>query len=247
MQQYFIDMDITVGNKIIMEDKDDCFHLKKVMRAKKGTQIEIVAKQSVYGCEVTQLEPHIELDVLMQIERKSELPIEVTIIQGLPKLDKMDLIIQKGTELGASAFIPWNAKRSVVKYDAKKEQQKQSRWQKIAKEAAEQAHRNQIPEIHSIVSTNQLQHIMETFDAIFIGSERLAKTIFEKQLLMKTLTGYTEGTKIACIIGPEGGIDEDEFQIFLNHQAIEIPFGNRILRTETAPLYFLSAVSFLYE
>lgn len=247
MQQYFIDFEIRVGETFSMKNADDCFHLKKVMRAKIGTRVEIVSNCIVYECEVCEIEPSLSLYVITYKKRDVELPVHVTIIQGLPKLDKMDLIIQKGTELGASAFIPWGAKRSIVKYDIKKAKQKQLRWQKIAKEAAEQAHRNMIPEILETVSTNELIQQLSYFDAILIGSERLAKEQTERQLFIQTLAQYQKGSRIACIIGPEGGIDEMEFQHFIDHGALEMSFGPRILRTETASLYFLSIVSFMYE
>lgn len=247
MQQYFIDFAISVGETFKMDNADDCFHLKKVMRAKVGTKIEIVSEQCTYECELYQVDPDIECTVLNKKDKQVELPIEVTVIQGLPKLDKMDLIIQKGTELGAKSFIPWNAKRSVVKYDEKKEKQKRVRWQKIAKEAAEQAHRHCIPMIEVVVSTSQLLKQLSYFDAVFIGSERIAKEVLKPQMLMSQLESYKAGAKIACIIGPEGGIDDTEFDAFLENNAIEIPFGPRILRTETASLYFLSAISFIYE
>lgn len=247
MQQYFIDFEIRVGETFSIDNADDCFHLKKVMRAKVGTTIEVVSQEIAYVCEVIELEPNLNLTVLMQLNRDVELPVKVTIIQGLPKLDKMDLIIQKGTELGACCFIPWNAKRSIVKYDAKKEKQKHIRWQKIAKEAAEQAHRNTIPEIAQTLSTSELIERLATFDAVFIGSERLAKEQSEQKGLMQYLAQYQAGAQIACIIGPEGGIDEVEFQKFIENQATEIPFGPRILRTETASFYFLSVMSFIYE
>lgn len=247
MQQYFVDFRVTVGETFILDNQDDCFHLKKVMRAKVGTQIEVVAEQRVYLCEIVQLEPNIELLVLTEEDRNAELPIAITIIQGLPKLDKMELIIQKGTELGANTFIPWHAKRSIVKYDGKKASQKLQRWQKIAKEAAEQAHRNCIPEVQPIKTTAELAKELLHFDAVFIGSERVAKMTGQQNILPKQLQNAKVGMKIACIIGPEGGIDDEEFQFFIEQQAIETAFGPRILRTETAPLYFLSAVSFACE
>lgn len=247
MQQYFLEHDLEIGQVFKLENKDDCFHLKKVMRAKAGTQIEIAAAENIYECEVVMLEPEITCQVKFKKERNAEMPIEITIIQGLPKLDKMDFIIQKGVELGATRFIPWNAKRSIVKYDTKKAEQKRIRWQKIAKEAAEQAHRNKIPEVTSVMMTKEvLQHVVE-YDAVLIGSERLAKEEIQKQYLLKQLKDYPTGSKIACIIGPEGGIDDTEFEQFLQKKCLETTFGRRILRTETASLYFLSAVGFLYE
>lgn len=247
MQQYFVESSAMINEVIRLSDADDCFHLKKVMRAKIGTKIEIVVEEVVYECEVSQLDPIIELRILSNKKRNAELPIKVTIIQGLPKLDKMDLIIQKGTELGAISFIPWMAKRSIVKYDEKKTNQKITRWKKIAKEAAEQAHRNYIPEVCGVATTTNLLSELSKFDAVFIGSERLAKEELQPQRLMQQLQSYKQDAHIACVIGPEGGIDDDEFALFLEKNAIETTFGPRILRTETASLYFLSAVSFVNE
>lgn len=246
MQQYFIEQQLEIGMEFTLENKDDCFHIVKVMRAKRGTQVEIVADRIVYICEIKSTEPVI-LKCLSRMQRDAELPIQVTIIQGLPKLDKMDVIIQKATELGAQKIIPWEARRSIVKYESKKAKQKHERWRKIAKEAAEQAHRNSVPTIVPIMSLNDILKEVTAYDAILIGSERLAKEKVQQQFLLNQLKRYKNGAKIACVIGPEGGIDDREFDAFLNVGAEETVFGPRILRTETASLYFLSAMSLACE
>lgn len=247
MQQYFVNQSISVQQSFVLSDKEDCFHLKKVMRAKIGTEVEIVANQAVYCCTIQSLDPEIVLFVENEKIRAVELPVEVTIIQGLPKLDKMDYIVQKATELGAHHIIPWKAKRSIVKYDAKKASQKVERWQKIAKEAAEQSHRNMIPVIADMRTTGEVIPMLSAYDVIFIGSERFAKESNQSFSLLTTLQTLKKGMKVACLIGPEGGIDDHEFAQFLEQKAIEISLGPRILRTETASMYLLSNLSLVLE
>ena len=189
-----------------------------------------------------------EIEVILDsmIEAQTELPIEVTIAQGLPKGDKFEWVIQKATECGASEFIPLEMERSVVKLDAKKAGKKIERWNKIAKEAAEQSHRQMVPTVTSVQTLKQLLAKASQYDICLFAYEETAK---QGQLaqLKQTLSTIENHKKLLVIVGPEGGISEKEETILLESGFKPCALGPRILRTETAPIYILSAISYALE
>jgi 16S rRNA (uracil1498-N3)-methyltransferase len=155
----------------------------------------------------------------------------------LPKGDKLEWIVQKGTEIGAVSFLPFTSERTVVKIDARKAEKKLERWHRIAKEAAEQAHRGRIPDVSRPLSWKELLSKIEAAEVAWIAYERggvpLAQAISE-----------TDARNILLIIGPEGGFSEKEIEEAKGSGAIPITLGSRILRTETAPLAALSCILF---
>src|SRR5690606_34882975 len=170
MQRYFIPEE-NKKNDIITVDGDDAHHIVRVMRMQVGDKI-ICNPPNTTGaiCEIVQIDEHaVKAKVTEWLKNNTELPVFVTIAQGLPKGDKMDLILQKGTELGASAFIPFQSKRSVVKWDARKVDKKITRYAKIIKEASEQSHRNYLPEIKSIMNLKELIKESETYHVKIIA------------------------------------------------------------------------------
>lgn len=170
----------------------------------------------------------------------------MTIASGLPKGDKLELIIQKGTELGAFSFLPFSAKRSIVKWDEKKAVKKVERWQKIAKEAAEQSHRRFIPNVHNPVNLSVLINLSQEFTYKLIAYEEVAKQ-GEGSVLAETLLQMKPGESLLVVFGPEGGLAVDEIEVLINNGFRACALGPRILRTETAPLYLLSALSYQFE
>ena len=180
------------------------------------------------------------------IEAQTELPIEVTIAQGLPKGDKFEWVIQKATECGASEFIPLEMERSVVKLDARKAGKKIERWNKIAKEAAEQSHRQMVPNVTSVQTLKQLLANASQYDICLFAYEETAKQ-GELAQLKQTLSTIENYKKLLVIVGPEGGISEKEETILLESGFKPCALGPRILRTETAPIYILSAISYALE
>jgi 16S rRNA (uracil1498-N3)-methyltransferase len=164
----------------------------------------------------------------------------------LPKGDKLEWIIQKGTELGASSFIPFNAARSIVKLEQKKIGKKLDRWQKIAKEASEQSYRNKVPTVIEPCQFNELLKIANDYDVKIVAYEESAKQ-GEKKNLAKAFDELTDGSSLLAVFGPEGGLTEQEVSKLEELGFLVCSFGPRILRTETAPLYLLSAVSYYFE
>ncbi len=191
-------------------------------------------------------ENQIIAQVVQWIEEEIELPVSVTIVSGLPKGDKLEWIIQKGTELGAYQFIPFIATRSVVKWDDKKADKKLVRWNKIAKEAAEQSHRKRIPEVSAPIKLTSLVELGKNYDVKLIAYEEEAKS-GETSILAQNLSSLEKGQSILVVFGPEGGLTDTEVSLLKENGFQTCGLGPRILRTETAPLYLLSAVSYHFE
>ncbi|MBW3113056.1 16S rRNA (uracil(1498)-N(3))-methyltransferase [Bacillus sp. MCCB 382] len=245
MQRYFINSLYRENDPIIITG-DDYHHMVRVMRMKEEDEVFVVFKDQASA--ITRIETissdAVELSIVQWETSTKELPIKVTIASGLPKGDKLELIFQKGTELGATRFIPFNADRSIVKWDDKKAKKKTERWEKIVKEAAEQSHRLLVPEVSAPVSLKQL--IQEPFEYKLVAYEEDARA-GEKGNLSKVLTSIEPGQSILVVFGPEGGLSEKEIELLRSEGFLTCGLGPRILRTETAPLYVLSAISYQLE
>ena len=244
MQRYFAKQE--EDTFIIQED--DYHHIVRVMRMNVGDKIYCVNNdQQVAQCSIENIfENEVTAKVVQWLEGEIELPVSVSIVSGLPKGDKLEWIIQKGTELGAYEFIPFIAARSVVKWDEKKGAKKLIRWNKIAKEAAEQSHRTMIPEVSIPISMKELIKRSKSYDVKIIAYEEEAKE-GESAMLTKKLQSMTKGQTILALFGPEGGLSESEVNLLKEQDFVTCGLGPRILRTETAPLYLLSAVSYHFE
>jgi 16S rRNA (uracil1498-N3)-methyltransferase len=246
MQRYFAPYS-EEGNFFTITD-EDFHHIKKVMRMKENDKLICVNnEQRAAICSITKIsDEQITVDVIEWIDEDAELPVHVTIVNGLPKGDKLEWIIQKCTELGAARFIPFTAARSVVKWDEKKGDKKCARWQKIAKEAAEQSHRNKIPEVVNPTSLQTLVQLAKDYDVKLVAYEEEAKQ-GETSVLASTLKAMEKGKTLLAVFGPEGGLSPSEIQTLKDNGFTACGLGPRILRTETAPLYLLSAVSYQLE
>lgn len=197
-----------------------------------------------YTCSITELnEDEILATILYVRENDLELPSKIFLFQGLPKSDKMELIIQKAVELGAYEIIPVATKRSVVKLDAKKEANKQKRWQAISESAAKQSKRMLIPAVTPVKTFEEAVAYAKQLDVRLIPYE-LAKGMEETK---KILSGIEPGQSVGIFIGPEGGFDEEEIALAMRHNVQPITLGRRILRTETAGMTTLSILMYLLE
>ncbi|MFS0672858.1 16S rRNA (uracil(1498)-N(3))-methyltransferase [Ornithinibacillus sp. 179-J 7C1 HS] len=247
MQRYFIP-ESNWDHDTVTIDGDDAHHIIRVMRMKVEDKIICNPPKSKGAvCKIIQIATnYVMAKVEEWIENDSELPVSITIAQGLPKADKMDLVLQKGTELGASAFIPFIAERSVVKWDTKKEEKKLIRYAKIVKEASEQSHRNHLPEIKPAMNLKQLLEESATYDVLLIAYEEEAKTA-NYQSFASVVREFKRGEKIMICIGPEGGFSPHEVDTLKEHNFIPVRLGPRILRTETAALYALASISYHLE
>ncbi|PLT30955.1 16S rRNA (uracil(1498)-N(3))-methyltransferase [Peribacillus deserti] len=247
MQRYFISKESIEGSLVTITG-DDFHHLANVMRSKPGDHILCVVPQEKTALvEITEITNEaIHANVIKWMDESKEMPIKVTIASGLPKGDKLDYIIQKGTELGAAGFIPFIAARSIVKWDEKKAAKKTERLQKIAKEAAEQSHRGIVPSIANPVRINELIKLSDEYKYKLIAYEEDAK-LGEASQFAGILKEVRNGESVLFVFGPEGGLSSDEIEKFKENGFVSCGLGPRILRTETAPLYALSAISYHTE
>lgn len=243
LQRYFVSPNQWNDSHVVIQG-DDAAHIAKVMRMKPGEKVIcsngegvdfIVELQTVSNSEVVARQ-------IEKLENNREPSIQVTIAQGLAKGDKMDLVIQKGTEIGMAKLIPFSSSRAIVQLDAKKESKRIERWEKIAKEAAEQSHRSIIPEISAVLTWKELIQSQKHVDLKLVAYEN------ESTLsIQKALTSAPEGVKnIILVIGPEGGLSEEEVNFAVENGFQSVQLGKRILRTETAGLVGLSCLLYHY-
>ena len=227
---------------------EDVKHIKNVLRKIPGDIIEICNEENgkAYECEIEKLEEETIISKIIKELEFQENQIKVDIYQGLPKADKMELIIQKSVELGVNAIIPVEMKRCVVKLDSKSADKKIERWQKIAESAAKQSGRNTIPEIQSLIKVEDIIKSKNEYDSIIVCYENEKDNTIKKELLQIKETLQRSGNiNIAIVIGPEGGLDEKDVESLKQNGAKIVTLGSRILRTETVALNVLSII--MYE
>lgn len=243
MQRYFIN-EIIDNSIIINLNEDDVHHLKNVMRKNNGDQIICVdLKRKVYLGKIVDINTG-AIEVIEYLDENNELDVDVTLIYALPKGDKFELVLQKATELGVKRIVPLLSRRCVVKTNEQKFAKKMIRYQKILKEASEQSHRNIIPEITNVINLKQLGDYLGDYN--LVAYEELAKQ-GEHMVLKETLKQLHSGAKITIIVGCEGGFDQDEITQMELLGVKACSLGKRILRSETAPLYFLSVIGYSRE
>lgn len=247
MQRYFVNQDAELNQRFFITDENDVHHMTHVMRFTTEDEIIVTChNQRVFRCQIVNIDGQgVEVYSSAELSNDTELPVHVTICSGLLKADKYEWLLQKSTELGATAFYPTQMERSVVKLSGAKVDKKVARWQKIVKEAAEQSYRLIVPEIaFQTRLTSVLQH-SDDFDYILIAYEDAAKQ-GETEQLKAVVSKVAPGSRILFVFGPEGGLSEAEVASF-GKRAHTVGLGPRILRAETAPLYALSALSYALE
>ena len=245
MQHYFVN--IPVPDKQFTLPDDISHHLVTVLRAQTGTQFELVFNDhQSYLAELASTAPTVSATIIRPLERNPELPVHTAIACGIPKTkEKPEMIVQKGTELGVHQIIFFDAERSISHWQGNKRARKLARLQKIANSAAEQSHRNVQPQI---CYCDSLAKLLENYpaDQRLVAWEESAKH-GETSGLVKALRQMTVGESVLAIFGPEGGLSSEEVAEMEHQGVVPVGLGPRILRTETAPLYFLSAVSVITE
>lgn len=240
-----------VENSQIQEDKikilgTDVNHIKNVLRMQPGERIVICNGEGTdFYCIIETISGE---EVIVKVEEmndtKSELPSKIYLFQGIPKKDKMELIIQKAVELGVYEVVPVSMKRCVAKIeDGKKEKKKLERWQSISTSAAKQSGRGIIPKVHEVLSFKEALQYAGKLDGVMVPYE-LADGIEESAKVIKK---NSQKQSIGIFIGPEGGFDEKEMEEVLKSEFDIITLGKRILRTETAGLTILSILMFELE
>jgi 16S rRNA (uracil1498-N3)-methyltransferase len=244
MHHFFVSPD-HIDEKYVTITGGDVNHIKNVLRMKIDEELLISNGQDKdYYCKIESVsDDEIKAIILDEEFEGTELPTELYLFQGLPKSDKMELIIQKAVELGVKEIIPVATKRCVVKLDDKKEASKIKRWQAISESAAKQSRRTIIPEVSSVMSFKEAINRAKEFELGIIPYENFKDMTETKEVLKKV----QKGIKIGIFIGPEGGFEESEIQYALENGIHPISLGKRILRTETAGLAILSVLMFQLE
>lgn len=244
MHHFFVTPD-QVDEKNIYIEGSDVNHMRNVLRMKTGGQVEVSDGNNLkYLCEIVDYET--DKAVLKILERRkadTELSSKLYLFQGLPKSDKMELIVQKAVELGAYEIVPVATKRCVVKLDAKKAEKKVERWNSIAESAAKQAGRSMIPEVSEVMSYQAALRMVKELDVVLIPYE-LAEGMEETKAVIKAMKS---GQSVGIFIGPEGGFEQEEVEEAVMQGAKPVTLGRRILRTETAGMAMLSILMFELE
>lgn len=244
MYHFFVD-EGQINEDTITIEGTDVNHIKNVLRMKEKEKLLISnGTDKDFLCEILSISSQSVLCKIIDVDLEgTELPSKIYLFQGLPKSDKMELIIQKAVELGVHEIIPVDTKRSVVKLDEKKAENKIKRWQQISLSAAKQSKRIIIPNIHKIMSFKEALEYASDFEYNLIPYEN-AKGMEDTK---KAIEAIKPHTSIGIFIGPEGGFDEAEISLAISNGVLPVTLGKRILRTETAGLAVLSVIMFHLE
>lgn len=245
MYQFFIEPSGVQDGRIVITGTD-VNHIKNVLRMHVGEKIAAVDEsgERKWICEIGELrENSVRCDIVSVEDGDTELPAKIFLFQGLPKGDKMELILQKAVELGCFEIIPVVCRRCVVKLEEKKQKSKVQRWQSISEAAAKQSGRRIIPCVHEVMRYSQALSYAADMDIRLIPYERAEGMAETKKLLGE----LKPGQKIAVFIGPEGGFEEAEIEEAKNAGVIPVTLGRRILRTETAAITALSWLMYALE
>jgi len=246
MYHFFVTPDQITEEQVVLFGQD-VNHIRRVLRMKPAEEILVSDGEGTdYHCRIEDIqEEQILCRILEKTESGSEPKARFYLFQGLPKADKLEHVIQKAVELGVYEIIPVRTDRSVVKYDLKKQKTKQERWQKIAEGAAKQSHRGIVPEVKEVMAFKEA--------LAYAGSASLDLLLFpyenykDIKRTKEIIADIKPGMKVGIFVGPEGGFAPEEVEAALSAGAAQISLGNRILRTETAPLMLLSVLMFALE
>ncbi len=251
MPKFFVNKK-QVENETINIIGGDVNHIKNVLRKKEKEKIEIcIIGNEEKGIdtisEIEKIEENcIKCRILEYKVSETEGKIQVTIFQGLPKSDKMELVIQKSVELGVYEIYPTEMKRCIVKLKEQEANKKIARWQKISEVAAKQSGRNIIPQIKEKVNIKQVCNLVKDYDKLIVAYEEEKENSLKSEL--KSIKSKDkENIKIAILVGPEGGINLEEIEELSKAGAVIVTLGKRILRTETVALNVLSNIMYELE
>lgn len=232
MYNFFADKESLRGDRFFITGPD-YNHIKNVLRMRAGEEFLVSCGGVSSLCRLEGFEDGAAVALVIEENTKStELPVKIHLFQGLPKSDKMELIIQKTVELGVCSVTPVEMKRSVVKLDDKKKKSHRARWQSIAESAAKQSKRNIIPEIGEVLSFKEALKKASSLDLILVPYENESGISSTKE----ALSAIKSGMSVGIFIGPEGGFDEGEITAVTEIGGRTVSLGKRILRTETAAI-----------
>lgn len=246
MQRYFAKR--CDENGFLYIEGSDVFHIVKVMRMKEQANLYVVFEQKVALARIVSIEEHyVKLLPIKYLELDGELPVNVILACALTKGMKWEVIVQKGTELGANMFVPWQASRSVVQWNEAKKVQKCMRYQKVAIEAARQAHRTFIPQVTQVTTLEDIIKQYATKAAIKLVAYEESSRNGESTNLANACKRLANHRDVLVIFGPEGGLSPQEIALLEESDFICCSLGKRILRAETAPLFVMSVLGYELE
>lgn len=237
MQQFFV-LDPIKQNKEFKLNGDIAYQCVHVLRYQSGKQIKCVDQDGNIGlCTIRIDNEDVYAFVNDILLNDSEMKIKVTLIQALIRKERWEFLLQKATELGVYRIVPIDLKRNVVKWEKNESKNKMERYQKIIQEAAEQSRRNYIPKLEPIIKLSEINQY--TSDINLVAYEN------EKEKPLRDYIKTNQSVTIIC--GPEGGFDDKEVDYLVKNGFITVSLGKRILRAETAGLYILSGIDFMFE
>lgn len=248
MPKFFVKNNQVDDNRIVILG-EDVNHIKNVLRKSIGDSIEVCNQDNSqnYLVEITKIDQsEIDCKVIETLDNNTESNLFIHIFQGLPKADKMELIIQKSVELGASKITPVAMKRCIVKLSQKDEPKKIQRWQKISEVAAKQCGRSIIPKIDNVVKVQDVCTIAEDYDAVLVAYENEKENKLKNEI-QSLKEKSNSNLKIAIVIGPEGGLELEDVELLKKKGAKVVTLGSRILRTETVALNMVSILTYELE
>lgn len=245
MPKFFIKDNQINDNKITIIG-EDVNHIVNVLRFKENNEIQICNSDTSenYNTKIISLDnDNVICEIIEKTENTSESNIYIHIFQGLPKADKMELIIQKCVELGVKEITPVNMERCIVKLDNKSENKKIERWQKISEVASKQSGRDYITKINNVNNIKDICNLISKYDILLVAYECEEKNSLKQEIdNLKKLN--KEHLKIGIVIGPEGGISKEEIEKLVQSGAKTITLGKRILRTETVAFVMASILQY---
>ena len=243
MPRFFVKREMIDNGKIYIKDAD-AHHIARSLRMAEGDFVTVSDGEGTdYNCRLTRIrDEECECEILSEEVGKTESPVEITLCMAYPKGDKLETVIQKAVELGASRILPFESSRCIKRPKAEKIDKQLSRLSRIAEEAAKQCGRARIPEVLSPVSFVEMLKLSSECELTLFCYE--AEDEFSVKNVLKS---HTRPKSCAVIVGSEGGFSKEEAELAAKSGAVTVSLGRRILRCETAPDYVLSAISYEYE
>jgi 16S rRNA (uracil1498-N3)-methyltransferase len=242
MRRIFVDEAIASGQRLSVSGEDG-HHLARVLRVREGESLSVAAANGVFSAVVQQVDKAVGVLTIGDVQPRHDPEIAVYLVQALAKGDKMETVIQKGTEVGAVGFVLVQTERSVMQLAKDKAADRTARWQKVAREAASQSQRDAVPTVQYCPDLSAAERWLTARPelSIFTLDER------EQTVSLKDALQASKGQTYAIAIGPEGGWSDDERAAWKRMGAVCITLGPRILRTETAGLVAAAAILYEYD
>ena len=232
MHNFFVEEGTRRDDSFIISGKD-YNHICNVLRMQEGDTFLVSCAGASHLCRLDEImEDELVAEIVEEDYRNTELPVEFYLFQGLPKKDKMELIIQKTVELGVAGIIPVEMSRCVMKIEEKKKKSRIERWQSIAESAAKQSKRNIIPEVYDVMTYKQAMAKVSEMDLFLVPYENERGMTATREALEQIRPGMSVG----ILIGPEGGFSDKEIEQAREAEALIVSLGSRILRAETAAI-----------